>query len=138
MPDFSFKSGERLKSRKVIGQLFEEGQSFSQYPLRLVWIEVAEIRGSFPAQVAITVPKRRFRRAVIRNQIKRKIREAYRLRKHRIYRSLEQRERQWALMIIYTGQEALPYAEIAAAMDRMLGRFVKKQKARPEDRTNPS
>ncbi|GJM36261.1 MAG: ribonuclease P protein component [Saprospiraceae bacterium] len=128
MKDFSFKSGERLKSRKVIGQLFEEGHSFGQYPLRLVWLEVNPPRSDFPAQLSISVPKRRFRHAVVRNQLKRKVREAYRLRKHRLYQKFGDQDNQVALMVIYTGKEALPYQEIEIAMDRLLGRFIKTRK----------
>ncbi len=135
MPDYTFKGGERLKSRKLIGELFEKGQSFGQYPLRLVWIETDNPRSEFPVQMAISVPKRRFKHAVTRNLLKRRIREAYRLRKHRLYRTMDGHQHQWALMIIYTGKEPLPSAEIATAMDRMLGRFIKKWKTQRQ--TNP-
>ncbi len=138
MLDFTFKSGERLKSRKLIGELFERGQSFGQYPLRLVWIETEAPRSEFPAQLAISVPKRRFKHAVTRNLLKRRIKEAYRLRKHRLYRTLETQDTQLALMIIYTGQEPLPYPEIATAMDRMLGRFIKKWKSQQRPTNPPS
>ncbi len=89
MPDFTFKRAERLKSRKVIEQLFKQGQSFAQYPLRIVWVEMAEPRSEFPAQFALSVSKKKFKRAVDRNRIRRLVREAYRLNKHVLYRGWE-------------------------------------------------
>jgi ribonuclease P protein component len=90
MPDFTFKRGERLKSRKVIEQMFKRGQSFAQYPLRIVWVDMEERRSDFPAQFALSVSKKKFKRAVDRNRIRRLVREAYRLNKHVLYEGLEE------------------------------------------------
>lgn len=154
MPDFKFKREERLKSRKVIEQLFKRGASFAQYPLRIVWVEIEERKSDYPAQFALTVPKKKFKRAVHRNRIRRLVREAYRLNKHLVYEGIgyqkpetrdersETREQrtetreegsatsnQIGLMIIYTAQEILPFEEIEQAMRKMLLRFVKKYDA---------
>lgn len=133
MITFTFTTEERLKSRKVIQRLFKEGESFGQYPLRLVWLRLENSMSQAPVQFAVSVPKKRFRHAVLRNKIKRQIREAYRLQKHRLYENLRQKgKEQVAFMVIYTGQESLPYSEIEKAMQLMLGRFMKKY--RPTDR----
>ncbi len=105
--------------------MFREGRSFSQYPLRLVWLPLPEKTGDYPVQVVVSVPKKRFKHAVDRNRIRRQIKEAYRLNKDRIYRRLEGDTRQYAFMILYTGQEALPYGVIGQAMRQMTGRFLK-------------
>jgi ribonuclease P protein component len=126
MPDHTFRRDERLKSRKVIQRLFKEGNSFSQYPLRLVWLTVAERRGDSPVQFSVSVPKKKFKRAVQRNRIRRQVREAYRLNKHRLYRMLEAEAVQGAFMVIYTAAEALPYEQIEAAMRGLIRRFAKK------------
>lgn len=54
-------------------------RSFSIFPLRVVWLPVEEL--DVQASILISVSKRRFKRAVKRNRIKRQIREAYRLNK---------------------------------------------------------
>ena len=122
----TFTRAERLKSRKVIEQLFKQGQSFAQYPLRLVWTVMEERQSDFPAQFALTVPKKKFKKAVQRNRIRRLMREAYRLNKSSLYNALQEAEKQVALLVIYTGQETMTFAEIEAAMQQMLRRFVKK------------
>lgn len=126
--DKTFKRAERLKSRKVIEQLFKQGQSFAQYPLRVVWTVMEERHSEFPAQFALTVPKKKFKKAVHRNRIRRLLREAYRLNKHRLYDALKEEERQVALLVIYTGQAIMTFAEIEAAMQQTLRRLVKKWK----------
>ena len=127
MTSYTFTKEERLKSRKVINLLFKKGQSFGQYPLRLVWLEMEEPLSSAPVQFTVSVPKRRFRKAVARNRIKRQIRAAYRLNKHRLYSLLKEKEAgPLAFMVIYTGKEELPYQQIEKAMQQMIRRFGKK------------
>ncbi len=121
---FTLGKQERLKSKKVIGQLFnKEGQSFAIYPLRVVWLKTT-LDSSFPMQFAVSVPKRRFKKAVDRNHLKRQIREAYRLNKLPAYEYLEKKEQQVAFMILYTGKEKIPYIEIEKKMNLLLKRFV--------------
>ena len=125
----TFNKDERLKSRKVIQALFNrQGESFGQYPLRLVWMPMEERRSTYAVQFGLSVPKRRFKKAVDRNAVRRKIREAYRLNKHRIYAELAGQEQQYAFMVLYTGSEMLAYQEIEKAMQLLIRRFIKKVK----------
>ena len=80
---FSFKKEERLAKEKHIQELFEKGSSFHLYPFRI--LRLAHPETNFPGnQILISVSKRSFKRAVDRNLIKRRIREAYRLQKDQI------------------------------------------------------
>ncbi|SEQ33466.1 ribonuclease P protein component [Neolewinella agarilytica] len=134
-----FHRNERLKSRKEIGRLFgKSGRSLSSYPLRLVYAEAEEVRGTFPYQVAFVVPKRRFKKAVDRNLIKRRVQEAYRLQKRLIGAHTQVQgntpRKQWAppakqlaLMFIYTGKEAMPQAYIERKMKKLLGQLAERE-----------
>ena len=125
MQRFRFHKGERLKSHKEIGQLFgRSSQSFGKYPLRLVWREMGERRSAFPVQLALSVPKKRFKHAVDRNRLRRRIREAYRLHKQELYEHLPEDAPQLAWMIIYVGKEEHDYASIARSMRKLIQRFV--------------
>ena len=77
---YTFKKEERLCNKKLIDKLFHNGSSFLCYPYRVSWLAVAEVV-EFPVQVLIAVPKKRYKRAIDRNLLKRRIREAYRLNK---------------------------------------------------------
>lgn len=124
---FTFTKPERLKSLKVIGRMFKEGQSFGVYPLRLIWLKLDEVKSDAPVQFTVSVAKKNFKSAVARNRIKRKVREAWRLNKHRLYRKLEGAEGQLAFMVLYTGKEDLPFQQIEQAMQTVIRLFLKKK-----------
>ena len=71
--DFSFKTAERLKSRKLIGAIFRSGQSVGAFPLRAVFLPLLLTDAPFPVQISISVPKKKFKSAVDRNRVRRQI-----------------------------------------------------------------
>jgi len=116
----TFKKEERLKSKKMIGRLFnKEGQSTAKFPLRIIYL-YTELTTDAPAQFTVSVSKRYFKLAVDRNKIKRQIREAYRLNKDAVYDSLKEQNKQCAIMILYTGKQAIPYREIEKKVKLLL------------------
>jgi len=140
MKNFAFKKTERLKSRKVIGRMFKDGVSFGAFPLRLVFLKMEEPRGGSPVKFTVTVPKRSFKRAVDRNRIKRKVREAWRLNKNWLYQKMGDENGQYAFMVIYTAKEDLPFENIEKALRSMNHRFCKKnvrQKSNPNKGGEP-
>ena len=123
----TFSKGERLKSRTILSRLFTEGQSLKQYPLRLIWMPVDIALSEYPVQFALSVPKRKFRKASQRNPIRRRIREAYRLNKYLLYDHLSETDPQYAFMVIYMANEPLPFATINKAMQGLLDKWLKKR-----------
>ena len=131
--DFRFQRAERLKSEKVISSLFKKGRSFSCYPLRLVYTEItplstkADSTDFSPVQFSLSVSKKKFKRAVDRNLLRRRIRESYRLQKHELYLFLKDHatlsEKQFAFMVIYTAKDALPYADIHKGIRKMITKW---------------
>lgn len=113
--DFKLPKEERLCSRKILGELFISGESFLLYPLKVVFIK-SNSSEDIQNQAAFAVSKRNFKRAVKRNLIKRRIREAYRLNKHILYGDLEAKKLQISAMFIYVGKEVLDYSIIEKSM----------------------
>lgn len=111
---------ERLKSRKLISKLYEEGSSIKTFPLRMVYLQTAHT-SKFPCQVAVSVSKRNFKLAVDRNRLKRLLRETYRLQKEIVYNNLEE---PYIFMISYIGKEEWVYEELFLKMEKLLNLLI--------------
>jgi len=98
----TFQKKERLSKEIWIKKLFEEGSSFNFYPFKVLYLPHPDT-GSTTNQVLFSVSKRQFKRAVDRNAIKRRLREAYRLNKS----ALSQSEK-WLIAYIYIAKTMLP------------------------------
>ena len=80
-----FEKDERLCSRKLIETLFSSGKSVSAFPFRIQYLFVPRVENAVVSQVMFPVPKKRFKRAVKRNLIRRRAKEAFRLNKNLLY-----------------------------------------------------
>jgi len=120
---FTLGSNEKLKSRKQITQLFEEGLSLKEYPIRIRFLKVDDADLQF--KVAFSVPKRNVKLAVNRNRIKRMLREVYRLNKQIIFDGIDGN---YILMFLYTDRTEWEYQDLEKKMIRLLQKFVENQK----------
>ncbi|NAS30936.1 ribonuclease P protein component [Flavobacteriaceae bacterium R38] len=119
----SFPKEEKLKSRKLIEKLFSDGKSVSKFPLKLVFIPLTEHQStSVNVLAGFSVPKRKFKKAVDRNHIKRLIRESYRLQKTTLFNNLPT---SYAFMFLYLGKEQPSFIQLNKSMEQLLNRFLK-------------
>lgn len=103
---------KRLKSKKKIQRLFESGQRVKKYPMSaVVFIDSS----STNFEIAVSVPKKLHKRAVHRNLLKRRMREAFRLHQHelKIDGKLE-------IMLIYTSNEIVDFKKIEKAVQYLI------------------
>jgi ribonuclease P protein component len=132
---FTFGKYERLKSRKLIKQLFSDGKSFSVYPFKINYLIDENIFDSLKKyssekkkiilQCGVGVSSKNFKKAVDRNRIKRLMRESYRLQKIFLQDALKEKDLQLALFLIYTGKELPEYKMISDKIELILHRLVK-------------
>ena len=123
---YTLCKAERLNSKILIGKMFEGGisKSFSIFPIRVVYMPVEQ--GEASASILISVSKRRFKRAVKRNRVKRQIREAYRKNKHGLLQTLQDEGRQLAVAFIYLSDRLVDSVEIEERMKVALARITEK------------
>ena len=119
---------ERLDKKKIIEKMFAGGsRSFSVFPLRVVYLPVEELEAV--ASILISVSKRRFKRAVKRNRVKRQIREAYRVNKHELLNILVERKCRLAIAFIYLSDQLVESSIIEDRMRIALVRITEKMAA---------
>ncbi|MCM4150292.1 ribonuclease P protein component [Arenibacter sp. N53] len=117
---FTFPKKEKLKSKKLIEQLFAEGVGITNYPIKLVYLKT-KYEDDSKYQAGVTVSKRNFKSAVKRNRIKRLMRESYRLNKHLIFNNIEG---EFAFMFLYLGKEMPSQSKITDTMIPLMRKFV--------------
>jgi ribonuclease P protein component len=115
----TFRKPERLVSKIAFEQLLKDGKSFHEFPVRVIWKEMP-LPTPYPLQVAFSVPKRIFKRAVDRNRVKRLLRESYRKNKVLIQPFLSGKNKQYAVLFVYTGKKLPDYADVQQRMISIL------------------
>ena len=116
---------ERLDKKKIIEKMFAGGsRSFSVFPLRVVYLPVEELEAD--ASILISVSKRRFKRAVKRNRVKRQIREAYRKNKGPLWQVLQEKGLGLTIAFIYLSDELCRTEEIEEKVKVLLARIAER------------
>ncbi len=121
---YRFRKEERITGRKSISSLFDSGRRIDGYPLRIIFGPGEE--AEFPLKMAVSVPKRLFKRAIDRNLLKRRIREAYRLQKSEFYEFINQAGIRIRLVVQYRGEEIEAYPVIEKKLQEILEKLKKK------------
>ncbi len=117
----TFPKKEKLKNKKLITQLFEEGRAITSFPIKLIYLRT-EVSNGVKIQTGVTVPKKNFKSAVQRNQIKRLLRESYRLNKASVFNNSEG---SFAFLFLYLGKEQPTYQNINVHLTKVLDKFIK-------------
>ena len=116
-----FPKSERLSLKKDIDGLFDVGQSFISYPLRIVYLSDIGVDPSKSGiSVLISVPKKRVKLAVNRNRIKRVIREALRCNKSMITDFCCLNNIRLSIAFMYVSNDILSYSDIEKAIIKAL------------------
>ena len=126
---------EKLCSEIAIGQLFDRSNpavdSIISYPLRASW-KLNPKRTAQCPQFLISIPKKRIRHAVDRVQMRRRVREAYRLNRHLFPHNLS-----IDIAFIYVANELLPYSKVEHSVKRILSKINEKYNGLSQSESSP-
>lgn len=116
----TFHKSERLNSLLLIEKLFSGGsKSLPAYPLRIVYMPI--VGEEYPvASFLISVPKKRFKRAVKRNRVKRQIREALRKHKTLLTDALKAKDKKAAIAFIWLDNSLHSSDEVEDKVKKLL------------------
>lgn len=115
---YSFSKNEKLSSKKKIEGLFKKGSSFYLDDFQVRHLQSDE---DGPHQILISVPKRNFKRAVDRNLLKRRVREAYRLNKSILTQNSDSGNLH--IGFIYLSKKILSFQDIQTQLIKCLERL---------------
>lgn len=116
---FAFPKTERLSGKKKIEELFKNGSSLYNHPLRIKFLQDDTLEVN---QFMVSVPRKYIKKAVGRNRLKRRLKEAYRLYKPTFYQSTPSR---YLIAIMYLSSEELSYKVLETKLRQMLRRLSK-------------
>jgi len=125
----TFGKQDKLKSSLAIETLFRVNQFVISYPLKCFFLISELTENKTSVRVAFTVPKKTFKKAVERNLLKRRMREAYRLNyKNILELFFNQNNKQLQLLLIYLGKEMLDYETLEKNIQKILQKLNEKIK----------
>ncbi len=110
----------RIKRQKIFDALLHEGESVFEYPLKIVFVQT-ELPFEVPYQVAFGVSKKKFKKAVKRNRVKRIMREVFRLNA-----GILEEEKNLALLMIYVSKEMPDFYQMKDITARLLNQIKEK------------
>ena len=143
MKQYTLPKSERLYLRESINELFAQGQSFTCFPYRVVYLVKPGVPSVQPTPdasptpdprqgrcaIMTVAPKKRFKHAVDRNHVKRLTREAYRLQKLPLHEALEATGRSIEVAFVYADNKIITFEQTHRHIGKALSRLVKVVKA---------
>lgn len=142
----TLRKGEKLRHRSLVDSLFRDGESIYEFPIRMTWrmLNLEELEQNFrdhipekidKLQMLITIPKKKRRHAVDRVQMRRRIREAYRLNRLPLKKMVSEIPSLGTVGIamVYLHDKNLPYSTIERKMVSLLGKVARRIANSQED-----
>lgn len=123
MSKHTFLKSDRLKSKKQIEQLFVDGNSFIEFPLRVVWRCTEATESS--VQIAFSISKKNLPNAVHRNHIKRLLRDSYRYQNQALKSIVYEKGKELKMMFVFLDKQLWEFHDLDNKISVTLERLQK-------------
>lgn len=124
MKPYSLGKHERLKGKKNIDTLFQQGEAFFLFPFKILFTKENNSALPMQANMGVSIPKRLFKKAVHRNYLKRITREHYRKSKQTLF--VNNPHTFYKILFLYTHHVMCTYAEVQKPIEEILKRIAEK------------
>jgi len=121
----SLNKSERLKKRDDIQLLFKKGATEFNYPFKLYHLEKKKEVEESALLFGVSIPKKKFKKAVDRNLLKRRTKEAYRLHQIPLKEAMISKGKSLMIMPVYIADEILDYKDIEDKIILLLQRLLR-------------
>lgn len=122
---FSFPKNQRLKGKKKIDSIFSSGKNFFAFPLKAIYTVDEILDGQSAISAMFVVPKKKIRKAVTRNLIRRRMREAFRLNKHTLIEECKMQGKQVSVVFVFASTDVAKFDTITTATLKILKDIAK-------------
>ncbi len=120
---FSYNARKKLKNRKLIRLVFEKGDNFVMYPVR-VFYSFGEENLDYPLKVGVGTTKRKFHLAVHRSRIRRLLRESYRLHQGPLFHWVNCSGKTLGVYLLYIGKDLPESQALAGLMPKIIRHLI--------------
>jgi ribonuclease P protein component len=120
----TLNASQRLKRKKLFEEVFATGKSL-RTPNVSVFYKETTLPQNIHLQAAFSASKRKFKKAVDRNRLKRLMREAYRIQRNELENLLKSHNKQVAVVFVFTFTQVLSFAEVKEGVNKLLHNLEK-------------
>lgn len=122
----TFPKEERISWKRHLDLLFMQGQSFVVYPLRVIYFPIRKEDVEAEVSIVVSVPKKKFKHAVDRNLLKRRIRESYRTQKYELTEHTTRKDMALLIAFIYISKDKSLFGIIDKAVSKAMRILIQK------------
>ena len=123
MKSNTLKRNEMLKSNIQIDLLFKNGLRLSKHPVKIILLPLDDPEQQNHCSLIVMVSSKKYKKAVVRNRIKRILKEIYRNNKALFYPYLTENNKKCLLGIMYNGNEIPTFDEVEKSLISLLKRI---------------